>query len=232
MTFDINQDADPELVKAAFGLDVGETSSPTNHLDMPKPYINLGNNFPGIASLLMFDRQVAKPLTQLAEVIMRRTNRSLDPWFRELLGAFVSKLNDCQFCYQSHMSAAAALGDPETVKAFLVDQDSSVLTDRQNALMSIAVEVNHFENWDRNNVPYTIEVAKRLSCSEQDIYDTVLVASFFAMCNRYVLALGTTFQPGEPEVGGKNLVKYGYRMNPRRFFGEILPRLWNNLFRG
>lgn len=202
------------------------------HVEMDKPYIDLGNNFPGIAGLFLFDHHAAKALTELGQVIMRRTNRDLSPWERELIGAFVSKLNECQFCFQSHMAAAKALGEPEKVEAFLLREDSSVLTERQQALMSVVVETNHLQYWDTANIPYTIELAKKLGASDQDIHDTVLVASFFAMCNRYVLALGTTFQPGEPEVGGKNLVKYGYRMNPRRFFGEILPRLWNNLFRG
>jgi uncharacterized peroxidase-related enzyme len=198
MTIEVNKNANAQDIKAAFGLDVGETPSPTNHLDMPKPYIDLGNNFSGIMGLFMYDHQAAKVLTDLGQVIMRRTDRSLSVWERELIGAYVSKLNDCEFCFQSHMAAAKTLGEAEKVEAFLLHEDSSVLTERQQALMSIVVETNHLQFWDTSNIPYTIELAKKLDATDQDIHDTVLVASFFAMCNRYVEALGTTFAPGEP----------------------------------
>jgi len=204
-----------------------ETATPVaqtmdEHSDAPKPYIKLDTRFPGIVSLFMYDHETASALTKMGQTIMRRPGRGLTVGERELIGAFVSKLNDCQFCFRSHAEAARLLFAEEASR-FLFQEDDYHLPGRLRALLVVAVCI---QGLDRKELPGAIEDAKYHGATEEEIHDTVLVAAFFSMCNRYVDGLGTTFKPGEPEVGGRGLVKFGYTMGVRRFFREVLPKLW------
>lgn len=204
------------------------TQTLTDHSDAPKPYIKLDERYPGIVSLFMYDRESASALTRLGQVIMRRPGRGLTVGEREMIGAFVSKLNDCQFCFRSHAEAAKALMGEEATQ-FLVQEDDYHLPMRLRALTVIAVCV---QGLDRSELPGAIEDAKFHGATDEEIHDTVLITAFFSMCNRYVDGLGTTFKPGEPEVGGRGLVKYGYTMGIKRFFREVLPKMWDDFLAG
>jgi uncharacterized peroxidase-related enzyme len=173
---------------------------------MNKPYINLDSDFPGIVSLFMFDRQVASNLTAMGQTIMRRP-RGLTSGERELIAAWVSKCNNCSFCHLSHKECARELMGAETVDTFFTER-SEVLTTKMRCLLCVATFVAEL---DRVGLPLAIQNAKSVGATDEEIHDTVLVASFFCMCNRY--------------VDGSGLVKYGYTMGIRRFFKEVLPKM-------
>jgi AhpD family alkylhydroperoxidase len=199
------------------------------HSDAPKPYIKLDNSYGGgIVSLLTLDRGMAKHLTGLGQEIMRREGRSLTVGEREMIFAFVSKLNDCQFCFRSHAQAAELLYG-NGAERFLFQEEDWDLPMRLRSLLVVAVCV---QGLDKRELPGAIQDAKNYDCTDEEIWDTILVASFACMCNRMVDSAGTTFKPGETEDGGKSLVKYGYRMGVRRFFSEVLPKMWHNFLAG
>lgn len=190
---------------------------------MTKPFIKLDENFPGIVSLFMFDKGVAKHLSGMAQELMRRPS-GLTVGERELIAAFASKMNDCQFCYRSHKSCAfETLERPDWVSEFLEKENSEALPMKLRALMVLSLHVGQL---NRDELPKAVEDAKKFGATDQEIHDTVAITAFFNMCNRYVDGLGTTFKPGEEIEGGKSLAKYGYLMTIRRFFGEILPTMF------
>lgn len=193
---------------------------------MEKPYIKLDQDFPGIVSLFMYDREVAKNLTAMGQTIMRRP-RGLNYGERELIAAFVSKLNECKFCCESHAACASKFLGDDLIEEFIFENNSDGLSKRMQALMCIASAVQQL---DRLMLPYHMERAKQLGISDEEIHDTVLVTSFFSMCNRYVDGLGTTYRPGEPEEGGHSLAVFGYTMGIRRFFREVFPKMWSKFW--
>lgn len=195
---------------------------------MQKPYIQLDQNFPGIVSLFMYDRETAKNLSAMAETIMRRERKGLSIGQRELIASFVSKLNECKFCCDSHSSCTAEYLGQELVDEVIRDANAEALPMRMQALLSIAACV---QGLDREQLPKQVAIAKELGATDEEIHDTVLVTAFFSMCNRYVDGLGTTFKPGEPEQGGRSLHKYGYLFGIRRFFGEVFPKMWANFWK-
>ena len=81
---------------------------------MDKPYIKLDESYSGIVSLFMYDRETGKNLSAMGQTIMRRP-RGLSVGQRELLAAFVSGLNRCNFCHESHKACAAEYLDPTFV---------------------------------------------------------------------------------------------------------------------
>src|SRR6185369_8877361 len=73
-------------------------------------HIELGfdeTSFPGISGLMRYRPETAKPLNELAEVLLRAPN-SMSPGDRELIAAYVSRANECRFCHNSHAAFAAA----------------------------------------------------------------------------------------------------------------------------
>lgn len=193
---------------------------------MEKPYISLDQAFPGIVSLFMYDHEVASRLTAMGQTVMRR-KRGLSIGDRELIAAFVSKLNDCDFCHTSHAACAKYYLGSDLVEQVLDECDAEVLPMKMRALLTVAL---HVLDLNREDLPSAIEAAKIEGATDEEIHDTVLVTSFFSMCNRYVDGLGTTFRYGEPEQGGLGLARYGYTMGIRRFFREVLPKLWNKFW--
>ena len=71
------------------------------------PHIALNTSTPGIAGLFEYRPETARPLQQLAEVLLRGPS-TLAPGERELIAARVSTLNQCRFCAWSHGAFAAA----------------------------------------------------------------------------------------------------------------------------
>jgi uncharacterized peroxidase-related enzyme len=193
---------------------------------LQKPYITLDPEFPGIVSLFMYDREVAKNLTAMGQTIMRRP-RGLSVGERELIAAFVSKLNECKFCCDSHTACAKEFLGEEVVEEFIRGCNSDVLSAKLSSLLCIALAV---QSLSRDMLPACILQAKNEGASDEEIHDAVLVTSFFSMCNRYVDGLGTTFAVGEPEEGGRSLATYGYTMGIRRFFREVFPKLWSRFW--
>ncbi len=60
-------------------------------------HIDLKNDLPGIRGPMAFRPETAKPMNELAEILLRDENNSLSRGERELIGAYVSYLNDCVF---------------------------------------------------------------------------------------------------------------------------------------
>ena len=67
------------------------------------PHITLNSTEPGIRGLLLYRPETGQPLSELAEVLLRGPS-TLTRGERELIAAYVSGLNDCQYC------SALALG--------------------------------------------------------------------------------------------------------------------------
>ena len=61
------------------------------------PHIDLPEGLPGISAALTYRPETAKPLRELAHVLLHEPN-PLTPAERELIATFVSSRNDCHFC--------------------------------------------------------------------------------------------------------------------------------------
>src|SRR5262245_60815610 len=68
-------------------------------------YIQLPEGLPGIRGLLAFRPETAGPLGALTDALLHSPG-TLSLGERELIAAYVSRLNDCSFCYTSHAAIA------------------------------------------------------------------------------------------------------------------------------
>ncbi|HTI60404.1 peroxidase-related enzyme [Mucilaginibacter sp.] len=153
-------------------------------------YIKLLNEeLPGIVGLLNYRPETAKPLTLLAETLLRGPS-TLTSGEREIIAASVSWWNNCHFCHTSHAAAAVAhyqcdLGLIDEIKKGLPNTEVS---DKLRALLHVAHQV---QRSGREVTEADIAQARELGATDQEIHDTVLIAAAFCMFNRYVDGLGT-----------------------------------------
>ncbi len=173
-------------------------------------HIELPQGLPGISAGFAFRPETAKPMRELAHILLHEPN-SLEPGERELIATYVSSLNECYFCQTSHGAAAAChLGESATVRQVAVDYTQAAISEKLKSLLVIAAKVQQ----DGKKVTESdVAAARAQGASDMEIHDTVLIAAAFCMYNRYVDGLGT-WQPRDEAMYapmGQHLASHGYR---------------------
>ncbi len=153
-------------------------------------HIELNNDLPGIRGLMAYRPETEAPLNFLAETLLRDDNNTLSRGERELIGAYVSYLNDCFFCQNVHGAMAGHyLGcNVDEIDRIKQDFQTAELDDKMKALLSIAASV---QKGGKNVTSEQIENARENGATDVEIHDTVLIAAAFCMFNRYVDGLAT-----------------------------------------
>ncbi len=174
------------------------------------PHIDLPEGVPGIRSGFVFRPETARPLCDLAEVLLRDEN-TLSRGERELIAAYVSNLNECAFCQASHSAFAAVQleGGMTLVEEVKRDPESAPISPKLRALLAIAAKVKVD---GRSVTADDVAAARREGATDIEIHDTVLIAAAFCMFNRYVDGLAT-WAPTDPAVYEERahlLVEHGY----------------------
>lgn len=176
-------------------------------------YIETGVDQPGIVELLFYKGPTGKALSSLAHTLLHGPS-GLTRSERELIASYVSKLNDCAFCHDSHSASANAhLGDQGKLVACIVsDMETAPISDKLKGLLRIAAKV---QQSGKAVTPKDVEDAKQLGASDEDVHDTVLIAAAFCMYNRYVDGMGTSpATTAEYPAMGERLATKGYKYPP------------------
>jgi uncharacterized peroxidase-related enzyme len=174
------------------------------------PHISLPEGLPGITSGFAFRPETAKPMRELAEVLLRGPS-TLTSGEREMIAAFVSSRNDCHFCQASHSAAAAHHlgGSYAIVDAVKRDFQTAPVSSKLKALLAIAANV---QRGGSHVTPGDIARARAEGSTDIEIHDTVLIAAAFCMFNRYVdgLATLTPVDPAAYDDMGRRMAELGY----------------------
>jgi uncharacterized peroxidase-related enzyme len=173
-------------------------------------HITLPEGIPGILGPMAFSPETAKPLNELAEVLLRGPN-SLSASDRELIATYVSSQNDCYFCQHAHGAVAAyrLAGNEKLIDDVKANFQSAPITSKLKALLTIAGSV---QKGGKQVTSAQIERARGEGATDKEIHDTVLIAAAFCMYNRYVDGLAT-WAPTDAEMyrqNGKMLAERGY----------------------
>jgi uncharacterized peroxidase-related enzyme len=168
------------------------------------PHIQLSEGLPGIRGLFAFRPETAKPLCELADVLLHAprlesygsSTATLTPGERELIATYVSSRNDCYYCQTAHGAIAAHHlgGNEQLVLDLKRDFEQADVSEKLKALLAIAGKV---QIGGKNVQPEDVERARRQGATDQEIHDTVLIAAAFCMYNRYVDGLAT-WAPSDP----------------------------------
>jgi len=177
---------------------------------MEMPHIPLPEGLPGITSGFAFRPETARPMRELAEVLLRGPN-SLTSGEREMIAAFVSSRNECHFCQASHSAAAAHHlgGSYAAVDAVKRDYQTAPVSSKLKAHLAIAAKV---QQGGKQVTPSDVERARAEGATDVEIHDAVLIAAAFCMFNRYVdgLATLTPVDPAAYDAMGRRMAEQGY----------------------
>lgn len=182
-------------------------------------HIRLPEGIPGILGPMAFRPETAKPLNELAEVLLRGPN-SLSPADRELIATYVSSQNDCYFCQHAHGAVAAYRleGNEKLIEDVKANFQSAAIADKLKALLAIAGSV---QKGGKQVTSEQISEARKQGATDKEIHDTVLIAAAFCMYNRYVDGLAT-WAPTDPKLyreNGKRLADHGYAASTAKLAG-------------
>ncbi|MET0637429.1 MAG: carboxymuconolactone decarboxylase family protein [Chitinophagaceae bacterium] len=161
-------------------------------------FIDLKNDLPGIRGPMAYRPETARPLNELAEVLLHDEDNTLSRGDRELIGTYVSSLNDCFFCQNVHGAMAQHYLECDTsfIDGVKANPLAMPISGKMKSLLQIAAAVQ------RGGKQVTAELiahAREQEATDREIHDTVLIAAAFCMFNRYVDGL-QTWAPADRQV--------------------------------
>ena len=128
---------------------------------------------------------------------------------RELMAAYVSKVNECPFCVGAHTATAArAYQDPERVAAVLADLDSAPIAERLRATLRMLGKLTDEGTLTADDMRAVLSSG----VSHQQIEDALAVGFAFNTTDRLANAFAfEVLSPEGFEAGARYLLKRGYR---------------------
>ena len=128
---------------------------------------------------------------------------------RELMAAFVSKVNECEFCVKAH-SATSSLwyGDDAKVAATLADLETSPIDERLRATLRMLGVLTREHTIDAAAMRAVLEAG----VSPQQVQDALAVCLAFNITDRLADAFDfLVVNPAAMNAGARQLLKRGYR---------------------
>jgi uncharacterized peroxidase-related enzyme len=128
---------------------------------------------------------------------------------RELMAAFVSKVNESAFCIGAHTATAGqAYQDGAKVRAVLADLESAPVEDGLRATLRMLGKLTREGRVDAEDMREVLSAG----VSRQQVEDALAVCAAFDTTNRLADAFGfELLGPEGFEAGAKYLLKRGYR---------------------
>jgi uncharacterized peroxidase-related enzyme len=146
-----------------------------------------GTEYWGIWNILAFRTDAAYHLCELSHQVMFEET-VISQALRELIAAYTSSLNHCDFCMNAHAAVAAHLyGGEEFVRRVLEDPDKSNLNEKEKALLrfvrKLTLDSGAIADAD-------IETLKSAGWDETAIYYAIYACALFNFYNRFVSGNG------------------------------------------
>jgi len=160
----------------------------------PSPYLDLiaaaqssGSEYWRIWNLLAFRPKAADFLTRLSHEIMHE-DAPIGVALRELIAAYTSSLNRCEFCMKAHAEVAAHLyGDEALVWSAIRDLEASSLPDRDKVILrfvrKVTLESGSIDEGD-------IATLHAAGWDDTSIFYAIAACSLFNFYNRFISANG------------------------------------------
>ncbi len=152
-------------------------------------------------------------LARFTQGIMH-TEAPIEPKLRELIAAYTSYLNKCDFCMKSHAAVAGAMyNDHDFVMSVLNDMEKSALPEKEKALLRYVQKITL-------NLPDTgesdIQALKKIGWDDGSLYFVIAACALFNFYNRWITANGVKPLSDENhKTVGKNLALGGYDPSTR-----------------
>ena len=127
---------------------------------------------------------------------------------RELMAAYVSRLNSCTYCASSHSEAAAILGvEPKLLDALMADVDTTPIDKRFRPIFRFLKKLTV--------TPYRMiqvdaDAIYAEGWGERDLHDVIMVCCCFSFMNRLADGHGLASDPSLFKARATRLAQEGY----------------------
>ncbi len=146
-------------------------------------------------------------LMSLNEVLLRDAS-PFSPAQREMLAAYVSVLNQCNYCHGVHLATAEEFGlDPELLRKVLDDPETAPIDAR---FLPVLRYVRKLTETPAQMTQEDADAVFAAGWDERALYDAVMVCACFNFMNRMVDGLGVTLKPGWSKQSAQTLHDIGY----------------------
>jgi uncharacterized peroxidase-related enzyme len=149
----------------------------------------------------------AQPLIQYHEVLLRGDS----PFTiaeRELIAAYVSGVNACQYCHGVHTQTAVALGvEADLVEQLLADPASARIDDRLRPVLAF---VRKLTLTPAKMVQADADAVFAAGWDDRALHDAISVCALFNLMNRLVDGLGISAAEGYTTIAAQRLAEGGY----------------------
>ena len=149
------------------------------------------------------------PLTQFAQNVMRGES-AFTAGERELIAAYVSSLNACNYCFGSHQAIATDLNvDPQLLEAIINDIATAPIEDRFRPVFAL---VKTLTQTPSKTTQADIDAVLAAGWDKQAVEDAIAVCSLFNFMNRLVDAFGFEAPDQEQLTGMAKIINaQGYQ---------------------
>jgi uncharacterized peroxidase-related enzyme len=188
--------------------------------------LNNGHRFGTKIVFLLIRAVTRQPIPEVVKLIMYRPEffgthmkavtheamRGASRWSvgdRELMAAFVSQVNECEYCIKAHTAVAArAYQDQDKVSTTLSNLDTAAIGEPLRSTLRMLRKLSREHKVDVDDMRGLLEAG----VSREQIEDALAVAFSFNTMNRLADAF-EFFVPGRKafEAGAKFLLAHGYR---------------------
>lgn len=161
----------------------------------------------GVRDILPLNKPAGRALIELHSAVLRRDS-PLAPAQLELVAAYVSGLNACQYCYGVHSEATRAFGLAEGVlESLLAEPDSAPVEARMRPLLAYAKKLTLTPT---RMTQADADAVFAAGWSERALHDVVLTACLFNFMNRLLEGHGVKGTPEMWANRGRALKEEGY----------------------
>jgi uncharacterized peroxidase-related enzyme len=187
---------------------VQSNPQPSHYLNLIHTSQETGREVWNIWYLFAFRPEATQHLARFTQELLRGP-APLNAGLRELIAAYTSYVNECEFCTKAHVAVAAELlGSERLVWSALRDLESCELPEGEKALLRFAGKVT-------KQLPSVgeadIESLPRVGWTDEAIYYTITVCALFNFYNRWISASGVQAVSDEGHrTHGKVLAHRGY----------------------
>ena len=167
-----------------------------------------GMEYWGIWNILAFHPMASHHLCELSQELMFK-EAPITAALRELIAAYTSSLNGCDFCMNAHAAVAAHLyNSKDLVWSVLNDPEGSALPQQEKALLrfvrKLTLESGSITQMDTDSL-------KSQSWNDASIYYAIAVCALFNFYNRFVSGNGVKMVSDKAfQTLGARIAQAGY----------------------
>jgi uncharacterized peroxidase-related enzyme len=131
-----------------------------------------------------------RPLLEYHDLLLRGES-PLSVGERELIAAYVSGVNACNFCYGAHKLYAEVFGfDPALIEQMVANLDAAPVDEKLKPLLRYAAKL---KTLPPNLTPADAEAVYDAGWSERALFDAIEIAALFNYMNRIIEGTGVAY---------------------------------------